>query len=295
MPACLWAQEHEIEFVKRHLGPALRKAGMPTKIWVLDHNYNLWGRAIDELSDPAAYEYIDGIAWHGYVGEPSAMTPRSRRIPAQECLLDRRRSGHQAARLPDRLTPSGPTPSTASSTTGRAPSRRGISRSTKRASPTSGHSPAAASSRSKTSTHKITRSGQYWAFAHYTRHIKRGAKVFASNGLGYDGAGGPVSHAGFRNPDGSYVVVLANTGPEKRVQLVLGAQALEVEVPADSVHTFSGHDAFPSRIDGIALPRLHWLYLSSFAPLRYGFPLLCLREKATRPRAAIRNLASRCT
>ena len=28
----------------------------------------------DELSNPEAYEYIDGIAWHGYVGEPTAMT-----------------------------------------------------------------------------------------------------------------------------------------------------------------------------------------------------------------------------
>src|SRR6201984_3648478 len=74
MPACLWAQEAEMEFVAEHLGPTLRKAGLNTKIWVLDHNYSLWGRALDELSDPAPYDYIDGIAWHGYVGEPSAMT-----------------------------------------------------------------------------------------------------------------------------------------------------------------------------------------------------------------------------
>ncbi len=52
MPACLWGQEYEIEFVKDHLGPVLRGAGLKTKIWVLDHNYSLWGRAIAELSDP---------------------------------------------------------------------------------------------------------------------------------------------------------------------------------------------------------------------------------------------------
>ncbi len=103
MPACLWAQEEEMDFVKSHLGPTLRNAGMPTKIWVLDHNYSLWGRAIDELSDPGAYEYIDGIAWHGYVGEPARHDPRARRLPAEERLLDRRRPGHQPARLSDRL------------------------------------------------------------------------------------------------------------------------------------------------------------------------------------------------
>jgi hypothetical protein len=52
----------------------LRKIGSPTKIWVLDHNFTLWGRALAELSDAQAYEFIDGIAWHGYAGGPSAMT-----------------------------------------------------------------------------------------------------------------------------------------------------------------------------------------------------------------------------
>jgi glucosylceramidase len=73
-PACLWAQEDEILFVKKYLGPLLRKADCPTKIWVLDHNFNLWGHAIAELSDPGVYEYIDGVAWHGYAGEASGMT-----------------------------------------------------------------------------------------------------------------------------------------------------------------------------------------------------------------------------
>ncbi len=63
-----------MSFVKDHLGPALQKASLDTKIWILDHNYSLWGRAVDELSDPDVYKYVDGIAWHGYVGAPSAMT-----------------------------------------------------------------------------------------------------------------------------------------------------------------------------------------------------------------------------
>jgi O-glycosyl hydrolase len=42
---------------------------------------------------------------------------------------------------------------------------------------------------------------------------------------------------GFRNPDGSFVVVLANTGEQKRAQLVLGLKALEIDLSADSVTT----------------------------------------------------------
>ena len=73
-PACQWSQEDEILFVRKFLGPLMRNAGCTTKIWVLDHNFNLWGRAIGELSNAAAYQYIDGVAWHGYAGEPSGMT-----------------------------------------------------------------------------------------------------------------------------------------------------------------------------------------------------------------------------
>ena len=41
-----------------------------------------------------------------------------------------------------------------------------------------------------------------------------------------------VSHTGFRNPDGSYVVVLANKGAEQQVQLLMGDQALDdVDLP----------------------------------------------------------------
>ncbi len=74
MPACAFAQEHEVIFISRHLGPALRTANLDTKIWLLDHNWNLWGRVFNTLEDPDVFKYVDGIAWHPYVGDPSAMT-----------------------------------------------------------------------------------------------------------------------------------------------------------------------------------------------------------------------------
>jgi glucosylceramidase len=236
MPACVWSQEQEIEFVKSHLGPALRKTGSRTKIWVLDHNYNLWGRAIDALSDPAAYEYIDGIAWHGYAGEPSAMSRVHDAFPHKNAYWT---EGGPDVKQPDYQT----------DWTKWADTFNGIVNNWARSitawnlvldengNPNVGPFSCGGVITVDNATHKVTRSGQYWAFAHFSRHVKRGARVFATDGLGYDGAGGPVSHAGFRNPDGSFAVVLANTGSQKHVQLVLGADALEIDLPADSVHT----------------------------------------------------------
>jgi len=238
MPACLWAQEAEMDFVKSHLGPALRKSGSATKIWILDHNYSLWGRAIDELSDPGVYEYVDGIAWHGYVGEHTAMTRVHDAFPQKNAYWT---EGGPDISQPDYQT----------DYTKWAETFNGILNNWARSitswnialdekgKPNVGPFSCGGLVTVENGSHKVTRSGQYWAFAHYSKHIQRGARVFASDGLGYDGAGGAVSHAAFRNPDGSNVVTLANTGEQRRVQLVMGTKMLEIDVPADSVHTLA--------------------------------------------------------
>jgi glucosylceramidase len=237
MPACLWAQEQEIEYVKSYLGPALRKAGSPTKIWILDHNYSLWGRAIDELSIPGASEFIDGIAWHGYVGKPSAMTRVHDAFPQKSAYWT---EGGPDVAQPDYQT----------DYTKWAETFNGILRNWARCitswnialdekgKPNIGPFSCGGVVTLDNATHKVTKSGQYWAFAHYSKHIRRGAKVFQTDGVGEEqGTASVVSHTGFRNPDGSFVVVLANRGQEKRVQLLLGSNALEIDLPADSVHT----------------------------------------------------------
>ena len=89
-------------------------------------------------------------------------------------------------------------------------------------------------------THKVERSGRFWTFAHYSKHVRRGAKVFETDGLADSAAqtsNSSVSHAGFHNPDGSFVVVLANTGQQTRTQLVMGTNAVGLDLAADSVYT----------------------------------------------------------
>lgn len=239
MPACLWGQEYEIEFVKWHLGPALRKAGLPTKIWVLDHNYALWGRAIDELSDEEANQFIDGIAWHGYAGEVSAMTRVHDAFPAKNAYWT---EGGPDITQRDYQTDWATWAETFNSIVNnwaRSITAWNLALDEK-GNPNIGPFSCGGTITIENGTHKVTRSGQYWAFAHYSKHVKRGAKVFATDGIGEQAAHGdpaPITYAGFRNPDGSMVVVLANRGHEKRVQLVLGTNAIGVDLPSDSVHT----------------------------------------------------------
>ena len=238
MPACLWAQEQEIDFVKTYLGPALRKAGSPTKIWVLDHNYNLWGRAIGELSDPDAYEYIDGIAWHGYVGYHSAMTRVHDAFPKKSAYWT---EGGPDISQPDYQTDWAKWSETFNGIVNnwaRCITSWNLALDEK-GKPNIGPFSCGGVVTVESTTHKITRSGQYWAFAHYARHVRRGAKVFATSALGEPAIAAQVTHAGFCNPEGGCVVVLCNRGPETHTQLIHGSSALELDLPADSVLTLT--------------------------------------------------------
>ena len=236
MPACLWAQEQEMEFAAKFLSPAIQKAGLKAKSWIIDHNYSLWGRAIDELSDPDVYKAVDGIAWHGYVGDASAMTRVHDAFPNKNAYWT---EGGPDITQPDYQT----------DYTKWAEQFNGILNNWARSitawnvaldekgKPNIGPFPCGGVITIDNGSHKITRGGQYWAFAHYSQHVKRGARVLATNALGETGSGSAVTHVGFRNPDGSYVVVLANKGAERQVQLLMGDQALAIDLPSDSVQT----------------------------------------------------------
>jgi glucosylceramidase len=241
MPACLWGQEYEIEFVKNWLGPAIKKSELGVKIWVLDHNYNLWGRAIAELSDPIANEFIDGIAWHGYVGDATAMSRVHDAFPAKSAYWT---EGGPDVTAPDYQTDWAKW----------ADTYNGIVRNWARSitawnvaldekgNPNIGPFSCGGVITVENGSHKVTKSGQYWAFAHYSMHVKRGAKVFETDGMSPMETAGrrrerSVTHSGFRNPDGSYVVVVANRGQDQQLQLVHGKRAVELDLPADSIVT----------------------------------------------------------
>jgi glucosylceramidase len=253
-PSCQWSQEDEILFVRRYLGPLLRKAGYPTKIWILDHNFNLWGRAIAELSDAVANQYIDGVAWHGYAGDVSGMSQVHDAFPQKNAYFTE--GGPEWGQEQGGASNYNPLTECAAWSEWANSVFRNWARSItvwnlaldENGTPYIGHrdpedkfmGPSSGVITVENATHKITRSARFWALAHYSKHVRRGAKVFQTDGVADSAAQtskSAVSHVGFRNPDGSLVVVLANHGQEKRVQLVLGSQALDVELPANSVYT----------------------------------------------------------
>ncbi len=231
MPQALWGQEYEMNFVKGYLGPALQQASLDTKIWILDHNYNLWGRAVDELSDPDVYRCVDGVAWHGYVGTPDAMTRVHDLFPAK--------SAYWTEGGPDYTQPNYATDWAQWSSTFTAILRNWarciVSWNVvldEKGRPDIGPFSCGGLVTLNSKTHAVTRSGQFHAFAHYSKVIQRGASILASSG---DLPG--IDHVAAENPDGTRVLVLTNQKEERQVQCMLNDQSCALTLPADSITT----------------------------------------------------------
>ena len=73
-PSMLMSASQQADFVKNHLGPAVRAAGLSTKIIIWDHNCDHPEYPIAILNDPEARRFIDGSAFHLYAGEAQAMS-----------------------------------------------------------------------------------------------------------------------------------------------------------------------------------------------------------------------------
>jgi glucosylceramidase len=231
MPACAWPQEYEIRFVKDHLGPLLQQNAVSTKIWILDHNYNLWGRAICELDDEGLRKYCNTIAWHGYVGTPEMMSK------AHEAHPDA--GMHWTEGGPDYTSPDYLTDWAQWGRTFTQAMRNWCQSITgwnlaldEKGRPNIGPFPCGGTVTIHSQTKEITRSGQYWAFAHFSRHVRRGARRFesAANVAG-------LEHIAFENPDGSKTLIVTNIGPQRSASLRLAGAAVEITLAQDSLTT----------------------------------------------------------
>jgi glucosylceramidase len=232
MPACLWPQEYEIEFV-RALGPRLERNGLKTKIWVIDHNYNLWGRAVAELDDTGLSKYCNAIAWHGYVGKPEMMSRVHEYHPDAEMYWT---EGGPDYASPDYLTDWAKWGKTFT----------GILRNwcrsitawnlalDEKGRPNIGPFPCGGLVTINSGSHEITRSGQYWAFAHFSRSIERGALRIDSQSTLSD-----VHHVAFENLNGKKVLVLTNSGEKQTITLRLRTSETLIPMAKNSVATLT--------------------------------------------------------
>lgn len=233
MPAAMLPQEFEMDFVRDHLGPLLQRVAPKTGIWLLDHNYSLWGRAICMLDDPGVRKYANAIAWHGYVGVVESVTRVHDAHPDTEMYWT---EGGPDITAPDYQTDWSKWGATFT----------GILRNWCRCiiawnlaldehgKPNIGPFPCGGVVTIHSRTHEITRSGQFHAFAHFSRAIRRNAVRIDSQS---EQAG--VAHVAAKNPDGSYALVITNSSGPQTIAFQFSGSSAELALPADSLCTLT--------------------------------------------------------
>jgi glucosylceramidase len=73
-PSLLMQAADQAIFIKNHLGPAFKNAGVDTKIIIYDHNADRPDYPLLILNDSDAKKYIDGSAFHLYGGKIEALS-----------------------------------------------------------------------------------------------------------------------------------------------------------------------------------------------------------------------------
>jgi glucosylceramidase len=257
MPACPWPEEDEERLVAA-LGPLLEASG--TKIWTLDHNYNLFGRALDQLSRPRFKKYVNTVAWHGYVGTPEMMGNVKQKFPDVEMHWT---EGGDDYKYPDYLTNWSKWGATFSGILANGPQSITTWNVAldERGRPNIGPFNCGGLVQIHSATKDITLTGLYWALVHYARAFRRGSVIVASHDANGDAPAvnsaaitqpassstmsatpntastSRVFHTAAKNPDGSLVLLLTNPDDAKELTVACGAQTAKVALTADSITT----------------------------------------------------------
>jgi glucosylceramidase len=81
-------------------------------------------------------------------------------------------------------------------------------------------------------TQEVIRSGRYWALAHFSRSMKRGARRFESQSDAVS-----LGHVAVENPGGQRVLVLTNVGSARAIQIYQGLKSAVVPMKENSIAT----------------------------------------------------------
>ncbi|RPK24533.1 glycoside hydrolase family 30 protein [Paenibacillus xylanexedens] len=235
-PSMSMGPEEQAMFIRDYLGPALQDAGLDTRIIAYDHN---WDQAVEYtskvLGDEQAAAYIDGSAFHCYAGDPSAMSEVHERFPDKNIYFTECSGGEWSPDFGENLSwqmsnliigaprnwaknvllwnialdPQG------GPTNGGCENCRGVVT-------------------IDPENNEITRNVEYYALGHISRYVRPGAVRVDSTQ-----EQGQIENVTFRNPDGTMVLVAANTGEEEvSFDVVMDGDSFPYILPSQSAATF---------------------------------------------------------
>ncbi len=234
------------------VGPALRRAGLRTKLLGYDHNWSLHPNDGGPPDDPANPNYADsllrspaarwlaGTAFHCYSGDPESQSALHDAHPDKDIYFTEcsgTQSGDPATTFPDTLHWH-----TRFLTVGAVRNwAKTVITWNLALDPANGpHNGGCDTCKGVVTidpaTGRATREADYYVLGHVTKFVRPGAVRIGSS------VADTIWDVAFRNPDGSIVVLAVNddwgTG-SKRFNVRLGRSAFSYDLPAGAVVTFA--------------------------------------------------------
>jgi len=223
--------------VGQHLGPALAARTPKVAILEWDHNWSHPEEALQVLGDAKAAPFIDGVAWHCYEGSQHEQGRVHREHPDKDTYITECSGGDWALNMNGELLWFARN----LLVTGTRQWARGVIYWNLALDEDHGpHFGGCAECRGvvtiDSQTGAITRNGEYYALAHFSRFVLPGAFRVKSNDTD---APKNLANVAFQNDDGSMVLVMVNIATkERRVSVVDGTNRFEYTMPSESVATF---------------------------------------------------------
>jgi glucosylceramidase len=203
-----------------------------TKIWAFDHNFsdapNYTAGVLGSPGAPSdAFNAVDGVAFHDYGGDPSAMSQVKANYPAKNMAMTERAVWgtpgadrivqyfrNQSIMYEDWVT---------------------MLDQNRKPEQWSGSPDPSMLIQSATSPDTYWALPDYYIIAQFSKFIARGATRVQTN----NGGSGSVTNVAFLNPDGSLVTVVVNqTGSDQPFTLRTGGQQISATLPAKTVGTY---------------------------------------------------------
>jgi glucosylceramidase len=235
-PSMLMSSSEQATFIGQHLGPALARAGLNTRIFAWDHNWETT-YPLAVLSNTTARSYISGVAFHCYGGAPSEMSGVRNAYPTLAIALTECGDGSRATfgsklSYDIRVLLIGSLRNWA----------RTVGKWNLVLDQNGGPKLVQEVCRNcrgyvtvDTSSGAITYNEEYYAIGHVSRFVRPGAYRIDSTEFGFGG----IENVAFMNPDGSIVVLAFNSAWGTRTfQIRSRGATLQYTLPSESVATF---------------------------------------------------------
>lgn len=239
--------KEELAFVKEALGPALQAAGLDTKIYAFDHNYNYDKMAdqndypIKMYDDEVAASFLTGAAYHNYGGKREELNDVQRQRPDKELIFTETSIGmwNDGRNLQKRLMEDmrevalgtvnnwckGVIVWNLMLDSKRGPNREGGCQTCY-----------GAVDINRSDYKTMTYNSHYYIIGHLSSVVKPSAYRIESSG---SSAGG-LMYSAFENPDGTVAFVILNEGEDiARISLTAdGKKYIDCVIPAQSVASY---------------------------------------------------------